>query len=198
MRLEIAPAEFAERHVHQVYLCRELEEFHREMVRCADPGRGIVDLAWTALRVGDQFLDRICGQRRMHNKRKRPHRGLNDGSEALDGVVDHRLHQADVSRERWVSSYHQRMAIRGGAHNRLRSDAAAGPGLVVNDHRLPEPGLQFFGNYSRNDIGPGSRRKRHDDRNGTPQFLRLTVRAGQHSEQRRQKAHDAPTPRGPP
>ena len=93
------------------------------------------------------------------------------GAKSATRIVGHALEQRDVLGER-RGGQQQRVAVRRRARRDLRADVAAGARLVLDHDRLAPALLDLFAQHAREDVGPGPRRERHDDRDGAARLLR--------------------------
>ena len=149
----------------------QLEQFHRKMMRRANSRRSVVELARSLLHIGDEFFRRLDRERRMHGQRQRAGGDQHDWIEARHRIVRQGLEQAGIVRER-TGRHQNRMAVGCRTRGHLRSDIAAGAGLVVDDHRLAPARLDLFPDEPRKNVRAAAGRKRDHDGDGAARLLR--------------------------
>ena len=108
------------------------EPFAGEILRRADPRRGVTDGLGLRAAVLDELLQRGHAQRRMHGNHQRLRRELGDRREVVDGVVVGRRIEMRLQAET-VGPREQRITVGGRLGREVVADAASRARLVV-DH----------------------------------------------------------------
>ena len=106
-----------ERHVRDVDVERQLEQFAGQMRGRAAAGRGVAVLAGACLRQRDQFVDALGRDRRMHHQHMRRRAHQRDRLEVLVGIVGDFRIEADVGDD-VAGGGEDRIAVRRGARGR--------------------------------------------------------------------------------
>ena len=137
-----------------------------EMMRRADAGRAVAELAGILLRVGDHVRDRVDRELRVHRKADDVRARIGDRREVLHGIEADVPVEMHVARHRCVGADHQRVAIGGSARNERRADIAARAGPVVDDHRLAPGLMQPVRDGARRQVRHRARRVADHDGDG--------------------------------
>ncbi len=137
------------------------EQLARHVLRRADAGRAVGELAGIGLGVGDQVGDRLHRQvvvdqeDRGHRERRR------DRRQVLQRIERQRL-QAGQDGDGGIARPHQRVAVGGGLGDLVGADGARIAGDVLDDHRLA-PGLgEFLREHAAGDVGGAAGGEAHD------------------------------------
>ena len=141
---------------------RLLDQRHRQVMRRADAGAAVGQLARVGLGRGDQLGQRVGRLAGIGDQHQRAPGGEADRREVGHRVVGQVLEQAGVHDQR-VDRRHQGQPVGLGARDLLAADIARGAGDVVDDDRLAEPGRQLLRHEAGDDVGTGARREGHDD-----------------------------------
>ncbi len=116
-----------------------------------------------ALDQGDERLEIFRRHRRMNLKHHRQRRDLDDGREVLERIVGQGFVEGHIDRHRAARREQYGIAVRRGLGHRVAANIAAGPGLVLDDHRNAELDLQGRLEQTRHQIGDAARRIRHHE-----------------------------------
>ena len=167
------------------------EQFGAEMLRRADAGMGIGELAW--LRPGERHqlrhaLDREFGWDGEHVGRDEH---LRDRRKILDRIERQFVIQARIDDQRRVAAHQQRGAIGGCLGDALGGDVAAGAGNVLDHERRAPDFRKPVGQNPRGKIGRGARRKPDQDFYRPVRIRRLRQRAGRQRKRKAQREADA-------
>ena len=153
----------------------------------ADARRRVVDLVRIGLRLGDQFLDGLHAERRMHHQHVREPRHQGDRRERLFRVERQAGVEILIDDMRPGRRQQQRVAVRLARNKRGRADVAAGARPADHGERLLQGGGILIRHHARQDVGVAARRERHDDLHGARRIggLRTAQRRRDHQHQRR-------------
>ena len=141
---------------------RRLEELRGEVLRRSDTGRTVRQLARVGLGIGDEFLERVRGDRGIERDRHRSRRHLLDRSQVPDRIVGHVAIQAHRHHQR-VRGDQQGVAIRRRLDDHVGADVATRARAVVDDDRLPPAFRQLLPDCAREDVHAGPRSEGDDD-----------------------------------
>ena len=148
--------------VDQVHPGHHLEELAGNVLRGAGAGRPVVDLARVGLGIGDEFGDRLGGDRRMHHDDVGQPRGADNRRDVPNEVETEIAVERGIDRVRG-HDLQQRVAIGGRSGDRLGPDVAAGAGAVLDDELLAEAIRQPLTHQPRLDVGGSAGGKADDD-----------------------------------
>jgi hypothetical protein len=133
--------------------------------------RSEAPLARLLLQQGDEFLHILRGDRRMHHEDVRDRGQVGDRNEIGQRLVGELRVRGGIDRVRRDGRDAQRVSVRRRLRDEVGADAAAGPGAIVDDDRLPELLRELVGDEPRDDVGRATRRERNDE----PDRLRRIV-----------------------
>ena len=157
------------------------------MNETADAGRCVTHARFLVLRPRHEFTHARRWNDCRHDHDVRMLHELSDRREIARRIVARRIHQAvdDEARAR----HHHRMAVRNGLCRKLRADAAAASGAVLDDDGLAHPARKVLTDGAGRHVHAAARRDRNDEsqravREGVG-ALRLRGVAGGAEEQRR-------------
>jgi len=140
-----------------------LEHLSQEVGLGPKARRWIVDLAWIALGIGDEFRHRLHWQLRVDHQHDGTAGDHRHRGKALDRVVVEIFVDRGPDGERPWCGEEQRVAVGLRACGRLGADRSASPARPILDHdRLPERRSNAVRDQPGRDIDP-ARRERHDD-----------------------------------
>ena len=125
-------------HLHHLDPGHHLEQLGGDVLRRADAGRGITDLAGIGFDIGDQLGNRLHRNRRIDLHHQRHAHDAGDRGDVADEIEIEILVQRGVDGIR-RGHREQRVAVGRRAHHRLGADIAAGARLVFDDEGLAEP-----------------------------------------------------------
>ena len=132
----------------------------------------VVDLARVRLHVGNELLEVVDGQRRIHHEHAGLARDQRHRDEIVDGIEGKLRIQACADRV-GLRCEQQRIAVGGRLGDDVRTDRRTGAGLVVHDDALTESLRQLLGDHAHRPVDGASRRKRNDDADGS---IRIALR----------------------
>ncbi len=115
-----------------------LEQFAGDVGRCPDAARRHRDLARIGLRIGDEFGNGFCRNRRIDLHHERHVHEVCDRRDVAEEIETEILVERGVDRIRHGRKQ-QRVAVRGRAHDKLRGDTAAAARPVLDDELLTQP-----------------------------------------------------------
>ena len=149
--------------VGQLHIGPGFQDFHAQVRGRAIAVRAIGKFSRFFLEQGDQLGQGVGGHLWVDHNRVRVDGGLRQGLEIVQRVVRHLLVQGDVDRMRSGHAQHNVVAVWSRFGHQVRAHVAARTRLVVNDHRLPPLGAEFFSHHTGRDVGRATGRERHHD-----------------------------------
>jgi hypothetical protein len=179
--------------VHRFDAGARLEQLQREMAGAAVARRRPRQIAPFLLRQRDEFL-----------KRLRRSFGIDDQHDVRLGHQRHRCevacripgHAGEQERvdDLLHGAHEQRVAVLRRLDHELGPDVAAGPGPVLDDHRLAPALLQLLGEKSRDDVGGTAGRLAQHEAHGLVGIvlgLRLRMHVRNQCQRANQRARHA-------
>jgi DNA-binding GntR family transcriptional regulator len=152
-----------------------LEQFSRQMWRTSHARRAVRDLVGFALCEGDEVLDRMNAQRRMHHKNVRDGSDERNRRQVLLEVYPLIGREGGIDRHR-DRSEQERIPIGRLPRDILSRDHASGSRAIFHDNGSPENLAKLRCNDPSSDIGRGARTEPYDEADG-PTWI-SAVRAG--------------------
>ena len=156
----------------------DLEQLAGEMSRAAVAARAERELAGIRLRVGDEFLRRVDGQRRVDDQHVRRDRDERDRREVLHRVVRHLRVKARVHRVRRQRAHQDRVAVGRRLRDEVGADVAARAGPVVDDNALAPVLARLLRDGAADDVERSAGRKGDDELHRPVRIGRGGLRAG--------------------
>ncbi len=153
-------------HVQDVDAGFLAQQLAGKVVRRADAGGAVVDLARIGPGIGDQLGDRMRGKIRMHGEADDVRAGIDDGREILHRVERRILVEVDVAGHHRIGADEQRVAVRRRARRIAGGDVAAHARAIVDDHRLAPGGIEPLGDGARHKVTGGAGRIANHDSDG--------------------------------
>ena len=149
--------------MHDVEAGHPVEDFAGKMVRPADAGGAVEQLARLRLRERHVVLERRRGHRRMHHQHHGVAREQGNRRKILERVIAE--HRTGVRRDdhRRFGRRQQRVTVGIRLCDQRRADTAGRAGAVLDHERLAERRLQMRLQQPRHDIGAAAGGERHDD-----------------------------------
>ena len=141
-----------ERHVDQVEIEGQPEQFAAEMRRRADAGTGKAVLAGIVPNELHQFRQRLGRHRRVDHHDIRRNRDQRHGGEILDRIVRHLGVEAGIYDEAGADR-HDGVAVRGHARDLAGRGVAARAADVLDEELLAESVGELLRHDARDDVG---------------------------------------------
>ncbi|MNL17934.1 hypothetical protein D3C87_1390570 [compost metagenome] len=135
-----------------VHLGGALEPFARQVIHGAAARGREGQLAGLLARAGDQFLHRLEGRICGHYQQVRVAGDQGDGLEVLQHLVVNLLFVDGLDGQGAAAAEHQRVAIGGGALDRLQRHDAVGARAIFHHDGLTELGLQTAGQIASDGV----------------------------------------------
>ncbi len=155
-------ARAAERHMGHVELELRLDRFHGEVMRGADAGRSVVDLARVGPCIVDELLHGLDRQLGMHGQEQRGMREQRDRHEIMR-LIRQLLVDEGIDRQERIVGDDELIAVGRRRHQCDGGDGAAAPRPVLDHDGLLEPFLQARRNDASHGVGQSAGRERHDE-----------------------------------
>ncbi|MNV36067.1 hypothetical protein D3C71_1275310 [compost metagenome] len=144
----------------------DLQQFHRQVMRTARPGRRVVQPVLAALGLGQELLHRVDLHRRSDDQDHREAAHQRDGRQVLRRVIRQLLIERGVEHQRAVVGGQHRVPVGRGARGFRGGDGGVAAGLVLDHDRLAQPPRQPLADAARQKIGPAAGRIGHDPAHG--------------------------------
>jgi hypothetical protein len=151
------------------------EKLAAEVVRGADPGMSVSELAGLGAGKGDELRKRLGGYGGRNDQEVRCDEHLGDRGKILERIVGQLVIEARADHQRRVAAHEERVAVRRRLGDPIGCDVAAGAGDVLDDHRLAPAFGEPVGEETCGDVGRHARGKPDDDPDRLFRVARLGV-----------------------
>ncbi len=179
------------RHVGHRQAGLDLQQFHRQVVRAAGAGRGVIQAFLAPLGFGQELLGRVDLHGRTDHQDHREPSHQRDRSQILRRVIRQLLVEGGVEHQRAVVGGQHRVAVGRGARRFRRRNRRVAAGLVLDHHRLAQASGQALPDAARQEVRPAARGIRHDPAHGLGRVIGSRLLRGRAGTSQEGQGHQA-------